>query len=284
MTAKIGMLHPGAMGSSVGASARAAGADVCWASDRRSEATAARARDAGLRDVGTLPALVAEAEVILSVCPPAEAAAVARSVFALGFSGTYVDANALSPAAVREIAALAEATGCAFVDGGIVGPPARAPGTTVLYLAGSGVDDVASLFRGSPLEATALPGEVGAASALKMAYAAYTKGSSALLLAVRALARAEDVEVPLLAHWERTHPQLEQVSEGTARATAPKAWRFAPEMREIAATFAAAGLPRGFHDAAADLYASLESFKDDPDATLDEVLAQLLKPSGVAEP
>lgn len=275
----IGLVHPGAMGSTVGASARAAGHDVCWASEGRSEASRRRADDSGLRDAGALESLCAEADVILSVCPPAAAAAVATAVLEHGFRGLYVDANAVSPAVVRQIAQSVEASGGAFVDGGIVGPPARAEGSTVLYLSGRRAQEIAACFRGSVLEALPLAGGVGAASALKMAYAAYTKGSSALLLAVRALARAEGVEAPLLAHWERTHPHLPGLSEGTARATAPKAWRFAPEMEEIAATFAGAGLPDGFHRAAAELYARLDELKDRQDTTLDEVLERLLEGS-----
>lgn len=285
----IGLLHPGEMGSSLGACARSAGFDVCWASEGRSQATKERARAAELRDVGTLAALCAEADLVLSVCPPGEAQALAASVLGHGFRNVYVDANAVSPAVTREIARGVEAAGGAFVDGGIVGPPARAAGSTVLYLSGDGAGGVASLFRGSLLETVVLEGRdgreggvggeggAGAASALKMAYAAYTKGSSALLLAVRALARAEGVEAPLLAHWERTHPHLRELSEGTARATAPKAWRFAPEMEEIAATFGAAGLPEGFHRAAAELYARLGDLKDVPDATLERVIAHLLE-------
>ena len=110
-----------------------------------------------------------------------------------------------------------------------------------------------------------------------MAFAAWTKGSAALLLAIRALARGEGVEDALLAQWERTNPELAVLSEGAALRTAPKAWRFVGEMDEIASTFAAADLPEGFHRAAAEVYARLSDLKDAaPDAaTLDAVLARL---------
>jgi 3-hydroxyisobutyrate dehydrogenase-like beta-hydroxyacid dehydrogenase len=279
--ASIGLLQPGAMGSSVGAAARAAGADVCWVSDGRSDATRERAAADGLRDVGRLAALVAEAELIVSVCPPAEALTLARSVFALGFGGIFVDANAIDPATARAIDAAATAAGARFVDGGIVGPPARSAGSTLIYLSAGCTDDaerVARAFAGSLLETSVLAGGAGRASALKMAYAAYTKGSSALLLAVRALARAEGVEDALLGHWARTHPDLNRVSHATARATAGKAWRFAGEMEAIAATFAAAQLPSGFHHAAAELYGRLAPLKDRTDVSLDDVLSALVDP------
>ena len=278
MTKRVGLLHPGAMGSTVGACAQAAGAEVFWVGRGRSEATRGRARDAGLVELDDLGDFAERADIVVSVCPPAEASALAASVFEAGFAGIYVDANAVQPETARAMSRVADGNGARFVDGGLVGPPARSAGSTVLYLSGSGpeVQEVAGIFEGSFLETVVVPGQAGVASALKMAYAAYTKGHAAMLLAVRALARAEGVEEALLGHWDRTHPHLEKTAQATARGTAPKAWRFEGEMREIAATFAGAGLPSGFHEAAAEVYARLETFRDSEDANLDDVLAKLL--------
>jgi 3-hydroxyisobutyrate dehydrogenase-like beta-hydroxyacid dehydrogenase len=170
--------------------------------------------------------------------------------------------------------------GPGFVDGGIIGPPARTPGTTRLYLSGSAAPAAAAWFSAGPLQAIVLDGGPGAASALKMAYAAYTKGLSALVLAVRALAEAEGITPALLAEWALSQPGLTERSVHMARATAPKAWRFADEMHEIADTFAAAALPDGFHRAAAEIYRRLAQLKDAPDAALEDVLELL----GRAEP
>jgi hypothetical protein len=87
-----------------------------------------------------------------------------------------------------------------------------------------------------------------------MAYAAWTKGTGALLLAVRALARAEGVERTLLAEWGLSQPALGTQSERSAGAAAAKGWRWVAEMEEIAASMAAAGLPAGFHEAAAEIF------------------------------
>src|SRR5439155_490546 len=182
--------HPGEMGSAVGDALRSAGHTVLWASEGRSAETVARA--AGFEDAGTTDELARRSDVILSVCPPHAALDVARSV--AGFEGVYVDANAVSPATAREIGAAVER----FVDGGIIGPPPREPGSTRLYLAGSEAQTVAGRFDGTTLDARVLPGEPGAASALKMAYSAWTKGTAAMLLAIRELARAEEVEPALL--------------------------------------------------------------------------------------
>ena len=116
------------------------------------------------------------------------------------------------------------------------------------------------MFAGSYLEAIALGAPAGAASALKACYAAWTKGATALLAAVRALAQVEGVEAALLAEWQRSQPGVDKRSEAVT-VQARKAWRWVGEMEEIAASFEAAGLPGGFHLAAADLYRRLEAFK-----------------------
>jgi 3-hydroxyisobutyrate dehydrogenase-like beta-hydroxyacid dehydrogenase len=121
----VGVLHPGEMGASVAAAARRGGAEVVWASQGRSTATHARAVADDLRDVGTLQNLVQTSDVIVSVCPPGMAADVARAVANCKFSRIYVDANAVSPETARKIAAIIEQGGATFVDGGIIGPPAR---------------------------------------------------------------------------------------------------------------------------------------------------------------
>jgi 3-hydroxyisobutyrate dehydrogenase-like beta-hydroxyacid dehydrogenase len=240
----VGLLHPGEMGAAIGDALRAGGHDVIWASEGRSEDTHARA--SSLRDVGTLAALVAEAELIVSVCPPHAALDVARA--AQGFAGTYVDANAVSPMRAAEVAALHPR----FVDGGIIGPPPRAAGDTRLYLSGTQAADVARLFSGSIVDARVVPD----ASALKMAYAAWSKGTAALLLAVRDVARHFGIEDALADEWRLSQPELFERLASAERSAAKKGWRWVGEMEEIAETFEAAGAPDGFHRAAAEVYRS----------------------------
>jgi hypothetical protein len=128
-----------------------------------------------------------------------------------------------------------------------------APGLTRLYLSGPRAAEVAALFGGTDLDARVVP-PPGSASAVKMAYASWTKGSAALLLAARALARAEGVESALLEEWGVSQPGLEKRWDGADAAAAAKGWRWVGEMEEIAAAMAAAGLPEGFHQAAAQIY------------------------------
>jgi 3-hydroxyisobutyrate dehydrogenase-like beta-hydroxyacid dehydrogenase len=273
----VGLLHPGEMGHTVGASAREGGTRVIWASERRSQATAERAAAAGLEAVETLAALADGSQVILSVCPPDAAAELARAVIRCGFRGTYVDANAVAPQTARGIATEIEKAGAVFVDGGIIGPPARSPGSTRLYLSGAAADEVATLFTAGPLQAIPIGAAPGAASALKMSYAAYTKGSAALLMAIRAMATREGVDGALLEEWSISQPPLPAVSAGALRGTARKAWRFVGEMQEIASSLDAAGLPGDFHRAAAAVYARLSGYRDVEEApSPEEVIAALL--------
>ena len=132
---RIGILHPGDMGISIGASAKNGGHDVLWSSDGRSAQTHARAETHGLRDAGALAALCAASEVIVSVCPPHAAEDVAREVIAAGFAGMFVDANAIAPERAQRIAASMARAGIDFVDGGIIGGPAWKPNSTWLYRA-----------------------------------------------------------------------------------------------------------------------------------------------------
>ena len=278
----IGLLHPGEMGASVGASGRANGHRVLWTSEGRGGETQARAKAAGLEDAGTLNDLVAASEVILSVCPPHAALDVAAAVAARHFRGVYVDGNAVAPATARSLARVVQAAGATYVDGGIIGPPPDKAGTTRLYLSGPDGEQVRSLFAAGPLEAVVLSGDLTAASAIKMAYAAWTKGSQALLMAVRALATAEGVDGPLVAEWLRSQPDLPKRSENAARSTARKAWRWVGEMDEIAAAFAGAGLPDGFHRGASELYRRMAIYKDAPAPPSIEDVAKTLREEGGA--
>lgn len=238
----IGLFHPGAMGSAVGQALVEAGHEVVWASEGRSAATAERATR--FRDCGTVAGVAGEAGVILSICPPHAALEVAEA--AAGFEGLYVDANAISPARAQEVAAVHGA----FVDGGIVGGPPSAAGETRLYLSGARAGEVASLFAPTIVDARV----VSDASAVKMTYAAWSKGTAALLLAIRDVARHYGVDEELAAEWADSQPDLLERLPAAERSAAAKGWRWAGEMDEIADTFEAAGAPGGFHRAAAEVY------------------------------
>jgi 3-hydroxyisobutyrate dehydrogenase-like beta-hydroxyacid dehydrogenase len=250
---RIGILHPGQMGIVVAASAQNSGNEVFWASEARSSATRERASQAGLRDAGTVTKLCELCPVIVSVCPPEFAEEIAEQVAQRAYQGTYIDANAIAPGRTQRIARRLEEHGAQFVDGGIIGPPTVARNRTWLYLAGERAASVAPYFSSGPIETEVLEGGIGRASALKMCFAAYSKGSIALAYSVLAAAEHLNVLDDLKRQWERSGPALPELEREISRA-APKAWRFVAEMREIAATFESAGLPPEFHEGAAEIF------------------------------
>ena len=271
---QVALLHPGQMGGSIGDALVASGHDVGWCSEGRS--VQSRARAEAFVEFLNFDELIDWADLTISICPPEAAQAQAEQVAQQGFHGIYVDANAVAPSTARAIAGHFEQ----YVDGGVIGPPARKLGTTRLYLSGERAGEVKALFSQGYLDARVIDAAVDSASSLKMAYAAYTKGSSALLLAVRALAEALGVGDALVEEWSISQPALVKKTPRTASAVAPKAWRFAGEMAEISQTFAEADLPAGldqFHAGAEALYSALSEFKDQQDVELDTLLARLIR-------
>ncbi len=276
---KIGILHPGEMGISIGASAIHNGHEVYWMSQGRSNKTRRRASQYKLLEVPSLSKLCQTCEIILSVCPPHAAEDVARSVVETGFNrGLYLDANAISPQRSIKIGQIMKAAGIRFVDGGIIGGPAWTPNETWLYLSGNNAEEIAACFTKGPLATKIIGNEIGKASALKMCYAAYTKGTTALLASVLAASEFLGVRENLYEHWDMDDRGFsEQVNQRVRRVTS-KAWRFEGEMMEIAATLSEAGLPKEFHEAASEIYHRMANFKDATDIpSLQEVIKSLIR-------
>lgn len=252
----VGILHPGVMGAALGSALKARAGAVIWADAGRSDATAKRAELADLIAVPDTAELARRSDVIVSICPPHAARAVAEEVAAVVAAvpvpPVYVEANAVAPTTVTGIGELlGPAT---VVDGAVIGPPAWKPGTTVLWLAGVHAQAIADLFADTPFDARVLGTQLGAASALKACFALQSKAIPAAWLALTAAARAYGVEEALESELDRDGAgparPLAEVGPRAARA----AWRWAGEMDEAAATFAGAGLPDGFSAAAAEVY------------------------------
>ena len=283
---RVGVLHPGSMGAAVAAQAVAAGSQVHWLPEGRGEATRQRAEAAGLLPVADLAALADACDLIISVCPPAAARQVAESVAATSFTGVYLEANAISPRHTEEIADLLAAGGVTVVDGGIVGPPPpRRPAATTLYLAGpdDAVTLVSEAFAGSALTVTALEGRVGSASALKLSFASYNKISSALAAQACALAASHGVLDDLLALAAEALPETPLGRANGLAGAGARAWRWAPEMREIAEACASSGVSPDLALAAAALFEQWNDHKDDPDVPLEQLIADLVDSRAVSE-
>lgn len=236
MTPTVAIIAPGAMGAGVGQRLAENKVTVLTSLAGRSEASAARAKEAGMVAVGD--AQLTEADFLLSIVPPGEAVALARrlapTLRAANKKTVYVDCNAVSPPTAQEIADIVATTGCLFVDAGIIGPPPK-PGSrnTKFYVSGPAAHDVARL-NDYGLIVRVLDGPLNAASALKMSYAGITKGFTALgaammLAATRGgsadalKAELEESLQPLLAYLSRQVPGMY-----------PKAYRWVAELDEIA--------------------------------------------------
>jgi hypothetical protein len=246
----VGVLHPGVMGTALGAALKPVAGAVIWAAAGRTHATAKRAEVSDLVGVPDLAELALRSDVVISCCPPSAALDVAREVAAAvaGRSAVplYVEANAVAPGTVQAIGELL-GTGN-VVDAAVVGPPARAPGRSVLWLAGSRADAVRLLFEGSPFTPRVLPGALGVASALAACYGLETVGVAALRTAVAAAACRWGVE-------ETLREELARTAGERGGGGAPE--RRAEEMDAAADAMAALGETDGFARAAAEVYRRL---------------------------
>jgi len=270
----IGLLHPGRMGAAVGAQLAASGHRVVWCSDGRSEATRLRADGAGLEDVGDLDSLLTTADTVLVICPSAAASAIAADVSGRGYDGVYVDANAISPQRMLDIAATATAAGATVVDGSIFGAPPNDQRSVRLYLAGDNAMQVAALFGNSQVAPIVLDQPLGSASALKMAFASFQRGSRALAALAHAMADEHGLSDLLVAEAQRMDSAI-LADRDYLPSVAARAWRWEPELGEVAATQRASDLPDGLAVATGALFGQLAPLKDEWSVSLGEMLARL---------
>ncbi|MDE2580473.1 MAG: NAD(P)-dependent oxidoreductase [Rhodospirillales bacterium] len=280
MPPTVAVIAPGAMGSAVAARLVAHGVEVRTALDGRSTATAARAAKAGMRAVAA--ADIAACDIILSIVPPAQAVGLAERIApalaAERRKPVYADCNAVSPATVARIAAVLAPTGCAFVDGGIIGPPPAADAhATRIYLSGPQAGRVAVL-GGYGLDLPVLDGPVGFASAMKLSYAGITKGFTALGTMMLLAATRAGTAAPLRAELERSQPQLLAWLVRQGPRMPDKAYRWVAEMEEIAAFTAEDPAAAASFAAAARLYARIAADRA-ADGTETAALLRVLAPA-----
>jgi len=253
----IGIVSMGDMGHAVARTLREGGHDVATALDGRSERTRALAQTAGIADAGSLGALIALSEIILSIMPPAAATGfardAAREIGAAGTRPVFVDCNAIAPGTSREIGAILIDAGASFVDGGIIGSPPGRRAPTRLYVSGEQAAAIETLARPDLLIRNLGP-EIGAASGIKMCYAALTKGTMTLDTLVLLGAQALGLSEPLLVELSESQAgPLERMQSSVPWLAADSA-RWVGEMEEIAKTFEGANLTPRMHEGAADMF------------------------------
>ncbi len=249
----IAVVAPGDMGHGVGRALREQGHDVITCLAGRSERSRKLAEAGGLRDVGDMETLVGDADLFLSILPPASALDLARDIAAAmtaaGSFPTYVDCNAISPATAKQVAAVIEGAGAPFIDCGIVGP-APGKGTPRFYVSGPDIGAMEAL-DGCGFQVKSAGTEVGQASAVKMCYAALTKGTFSLHTAVLMAAKSTGAYDTLMEEFAHSQAGTLAKMEGRVPFIPADAGRWIGEMEEIAQTFRDAGVSGGFHDGAA---------------------------------
>jgi 3-hydroxyisobutyrate dehydrogenase-like beta-hydroxyacid dehydrogenase len=265
MTLTVAIIAPGNMGAAVGGRLTENKVNVLTSLAGRSEASAARAKAAGMAAVAD--AQLTESDFLLSIVPPGDALALAqRLAGVLGAANkkpVYVDCNALSPQTVERIAAVIAATGCPFVGAGIIGPPPK-PGTanTKFYAAGPAAPDFARL-NDYGLIVRVLAGPLTAASALKMSYAGITKGFTALGAAMILAATRGGSAEALKAELAESQPALLGFLTRQTPAMYSKAYRWVAEMEEIS-DFVGKDFPEhAMLDASARLYERIAADVED---------------------
>jgi 3-hydroxyisobutyrate dehydrogenase-like beta-hydroxyacid dehydrogenase len=272
------------MGSAVGAALARGGMRVVATLAGRSERTARLAERAELELLPDLRSVIAAAAVVVSIVPPEVAPAVAAEVLraadVAGAKPLFVELNAIAPATAQDIATAAAAGGQNVVDGSISGPPPWRAGTTRIYLSGARATEVAELpFDGVDL--IVVGDEVGSASAVKMSTASVYKGTTALLIHALLAAHANGVLEHVLSDLRTASPQLVTNIERRVANAAAKSVRYVAEMREIAATQAAAGLTPSLFDAMAEVYGALAETRlaqrNPEDVPADVTLADVLE-------
>jgi L-threonate 2-dehydrogenase len=238
MSDVIAIIAPGEMGSAVGRRLAGHGARIVTLLKGRSAVSIARAERAGFAALEGSEQLAAEAELILSIVPPGEAAGLARALApALTRAKRkpiYVDCNAVAPETAARIGALLAPTGCDYVDAAIIGPPPAASLRTVFYASGEAAPRLRRLNE-LGLELRVLDAPNGAASALKMSYAGITKGLTGLGAAMMLGAGRSGVDDALRQELAESQPQLLAWLARQVPRLYPKAYRWVAEMEEIAA-------------------------------------------------
>ncbi|MEU2608860.1 NAD(P)-dependent oxidoreductase [Streptomyces albus] len=273
----VGILHPGSMGAAVAACAATNATVVLWCENGRSPVSAARAEQAGLTPVPTLRELLDRSDIVIGLCPPAAAEELAREVAGHAFTGTYVEANAISPERAERIADLLRPA-ATVVDGAVVGSPPVGGKTPTLYLSGptAATAMVEAVFAGTAVRTKVLGTDVGQASALKVSYTAFQKASRVLAALATGMARQYDVDQELLKVADRRSTSYLAEPEYIPKVAA-RAWRWGPELEEAADTLAAAGLPPEMLRAAASTLARWHDAKDD-EVSVADALERLAQP------
>lgn len=280
MRRTVAILGTGDMGSAVAKSLVATGVRVTTSLAGRSDRSIERAKRAGMEDRGSLEDLVADADMLLSIVPPAAAYGFAAEtcplIQAAGSDTLFIDCNAVSPKTLDAIAGMAAAHSVRFHDIGIVGAAPRPGRKPVRFYASGMHTDAAQGLATALIDVRPLGERPGRASALKMVYASLTKGTNALRAAALIAGEALGVGDEIRAEWAYSVPDAWKTMESRMSYFPSVADRWAGEMKEIADTYASVGVTPSFHDGAEWVYALLATADVAPDDNIDAAIAAFM--------
>ncbi len=271
---KVAILSPGAMGHAVGRVLAEHGVDIITCLAGRSERTHRLASAAGFTEIPTLEDLVCEADLVLSILVPVDAEAsacqLAGALKATGAQPYIADCNAISPMRSAKIEAVIQSAGGRFIDASIIGPPPGQGAPPRFYVSGTHAEAMLPL-DGKGIVVKSLGEIIGRASGIKMCYAALTKGTSTLQVALLTAAESMGLTEELRQELAYSQAAALQSMESTIPRLPPNAHRWVGEMEEIASTFAKVGVTSHFHLGAAAIYRLLQatSFANESPETID---------------
>jgi len=279
----VAILSPGDMGHAVGRALGEHGLDGITCLKGRSERTRQLAQKGNFRDVPSLEEMVRQADLILSILVPSEAVSVARRVAdalrATGADTPFADCNAVSPQTTEMMNGIITNAGGRFIDAGIIGgPPGR--GTPPRFYVSGEHAAIMSELNGKGIDVRPIGDVIGRASGIKMCYAALTKGTSALQIALLMAAESLGLSDELRQEFKSSQPDALKRMESGLPGLPANAHRWIGEMEEIAATFDAVGVTPYFHKGAAEVFRLLSKtpFADETPETIDRsrTLAQTI--------
>lgn len=259
----VAILGTGDMGSAIAKTLKHNGLSVLTCLDGRSENSRQLALGAGMEPVDQLSDLVSQADVFLSILPPASALQFADQVCPLiqkhSPDTLFVDCNAVSPQTLQKIASIAARHNVHFQDASIVGAAPQADRIPVRVYTSGPHGNKMSRFNTEHIEIKDLGDEPGRASAIKMVYASLTKATNALRAAAAIAGERLGVAEEIRAEWQHSLPAVYEAMENRLPLLSADAGRWAGEMREIAQTYESIGLTPLFHEGSEWLFNFLAS-------------------------
>ncbi len=270
----VGVLSPGEMGAAVATVLRAYGLRVVTCLEGRSARTRQRSEAAGLEVVPTLAQLVRTVEAVVSIVPtmtaPAVGEEVAQAITQTSRPIYFIEANAISPMTSTAIEKTITRAGGRFIDGCIIGGARDVGRSTMFYLSGPNAEVAAAALRAGGVQVEVLGGQAGQASAFKMGYAGFTKGTTALLLELTLMAHAWGFLDAILAKYASSHPEALRLFTAHVTTWPEYAGIRAEEMVELTATAKAAGLAPSMAPGAEQVMATMAQLSWEPKNAKDQ--------------